>query len=43
MAKFAQYFRINLKASCGGKSQMIQGSVLEKKEEIIKVLEQYQP
>ena len=43
MAKFAQYFRINLKASCGGKSQMIQGSVLAKKEEIIKVLEQYQP
>ena len=41
MTKVAQYFRSNLKASCGGKPQMIQGSVLASKEEILNCFDQY--
>lgn len=34
MTKFAQYFRTNFSASCGGKTQMIQGSISETEQNI---------
>ena len=42
MIKFAQYLRTSLKASCGGKAQMIQGSILASQEEIRYHIEQYE-